>query len=523
MQSFSLSGSTRLTPGADHQPSQHQQPQQVANPYNIDIKLFGAPDVPVEATAFNELKGMLELKDSAERLYRARGDLFNQPPSIDRIVLTPDFHKAQGIPVGTVMASKGFFVPQAVGSDIGCGYQLAKTNMSVKDITPFLDEIGQSLRHVFFQGGRDIPLSPVHRVALIQEGVKGLLNSIELDNPGGIWKTVSREMMSEIASTCGANSEATSVPSCLSSYTHHRDGISRDDQVGSIGGGNHFVELQVVQEVFDPTVAYAWGLKPGDVVVMIHSGSVRIGKACAQASIDGARELFTEHVPGSLPKNKLFPVPDSDDEDIMRQFWAPHYAARNFAEVNRLVLALSAVNALSAVVGRESNFTPLYDAPHNYIRKEHHRGDEVVVHRKGAASARGPKGYPQHDRDFYGEPVMLPGAMGIQSYLMAGLGSSDALHSVSHGAGRSLRRSRAMATSKEDTTDFLKHYRVIKPYDLASIEHRASEKLLRNLMGDIRQEMPNAYKPVVPIMHALSQHGMAQPVIKFAPLLTVKA
>jgi tRNA-splicing ligase RtcB len=118
---------------------------------------------------------------------------------------------------------------------------------------------------------------------------------------------------------------------------------------------------------------------------------------------------------------------------------------------------------------------------------------------------------------------LLPGAMGIQSYLMVGLGSSQALQSVSHGAGRSLRRSRAIATSQEDTAEFLKNYRVIKPYDITTIEKQASHKLLQNLMGDIRQEMPNAYKPVIPIMKALSQHNMAHPVVKLSPLLTVKA
>ncbi|MEY4669925.1 MAG: RNA-splicing ligase RtcB [Pseudomonadota bacterium] len=501
-------------------PIQHG-PTQVANKFGIDIKLFASPEVPLEEAAFQELDGMLELQTTVERLHKAQPGLFAEVPAIERIALTPDFHKAQGIPVGTVMATKGFVVPQAIGKDIGCGYQLVDTGLNIHDVEPYLATLGERLRHTFFLGGRDIPLSNIHRIALLEGGVSGLMNSLAMNNPGGIWNSV-RGISDMIVEACGKGDERTEVPSCLSGYVKTRSGISRDNQIGSIGGGNHFVELQVVDSVFDATTAYAWGLRPGAVLVMIHSGSLNIGSVCAATSADKAKKFYQDHVPGRLPDNKLFPVPVGPNLPMTGEFMSAHYAARNFAAVNRLALALCTVETLARVTGKRTEFKPVYDSPHNYINNEICDGTRVFVHRKGASAGRGPVEAPKSEGDLYGEPVMLPGAMGVESYLMAGLGSNAALNSVSHGAGRKLRRSKAMSDSEDSANDFLARYQVIKPFDLNAVRHQASPKLLKNLIGDIKQEMPNAYKPIRPVMHALRDHGMAKPVLKVAPLMTAK-
>jgi tRNA-splicing ligase RtcB len=493
-------------------------PEFVQNSYDIDVRLFSSPDVPVEESALDELNAMLELQTSASRLYQARPDLFSETPEITRVALTPDFHKAQGIPVGTVMATRGFFVPQAIGRDIGCGYLVVNTGLVTSDIESHLDDIERAFRHVFFQGGRDIPLSSLNRSAILRGGVTGLINSLELENPGGIWNQP-RSVIDAIVSACRTSDSEASVPKCLTSYVSTERGIARDDQIGSIGGGNHFVELQQVERVMAPDVAFKLGVRPGSILLMVHSGSLSIGAACASASLDRAQKLFQENVSGRLPHNKLYPVPLSDECPESDFFISTHNAARNFAVVNRVALSLSAAAAISKVLGQRVELNPIYDSSHNYINRELIDNTMLNVHRKGASAAHG---YDTSERNVSGEIVILPGAMGVESYIMTGLGSSSALNSASHGAGRQLRRTKAMGDTDTSADEFLARYRVVKPVDFKQLKYQASPRLLKNLMGDIKQEMPNAYKPIGPVMQALTGHGMAQAALRLAPLMTAK-
>ena len=164
--------------------------------------------------------------------------------------------------------------------------------------------------------------------------------------------------------------------------------LSRDSQIGSIGGGNHFVEIQRVEKILDGTTAHAWGFRPGMVTVMVHTGSVSIGHLSGGYFRDVVRRIY----PRTLrhPENGIFVLPQGERyAEEAGLFWDALHNAGNFAFANRLFLALTALAGLRRVCGDDVDFRLLYDAPHNFIWREERDGEEWAVHRKGACPARG--------------------------------------------------------------------------------------------------------------------------------------
>jgi len=131
----------------------------VNNKHGIDAVLFANAQVPVEAAVVTELLGLLDLQETVERVAAATPDAFDAPPSISQVAITPDFHKARGIPVGTVLETQGFLVPQAIGNDINCGMRLHLTSLKEDQITGNLDALETAMRGLYFEGGRNIPMS----------------------------------------------------------------------------------------------------------------------------------------------------------------------------------------------------------------------------------------------------------------------------------------------------------------------------------------------------------------------------
>src|SRR5262245_18780722 len=143
----------------------------VVNDLGIDVTLFAGADVPGENAAVNELLGMLRLQETVERFADASPMSFDHGPAIDRVAITPDFHKAAGIPVGTVLATRGFVVPQAIGNDINCGMRLHTTTLKSDEIAGKVDELETAFRHIFFEGGRNIPMTRSQRQAMLTGGL----------------------------------------------------------------------------------------------------------------------------------------------------------------------------------------------------------------------------------------------------------------------------------------------------------------------------------------------------------------
>jgi tRNA-splicing ligase RtcB len=298
------------------------------------------------------------------------------------------------------------------------------------------------------------------------------------------------------------------------------DRLTRDSQIGSIGGGNHFVEIQRVDKVLDGTTAHAWGLKLGMVTVMVHTGSVSIGHLTGGHYRDVIQQIY----PNTLrhPANGIFVLPESERyRDQATLFWDAVHNAANFAFANRMFLALVALAGLRRVCG-DVEFPLLYDAPHNFLWKESVGGDEVVIHRKGACPARGFEAMAHTPFEYYGEPVLVPGSMGASSFVLAGRGCSESLWSASHGAGRSLSRGSALKGHEDEFRRFLERFHVVTPVDLRRQDLKLRRDIVERKLDEIKQEAPHAYKGIGPIIQTLTDAGIARPVAELTPLMTIK-
>src|SRR4051794_7939824 len=159
----------------------------VVNDLGIDATLFATEQVPVESAAVNELLDMLQLQKTVERVAAKSPASFDQPPQIERVAITPDFHKAAGIPVGTVLATRGFVVPAAIGNDVNCGMRVHVTDLRADDLIGKMDDLETAARRIYFEGGRNIPMTRAQRRALFGDGLLGLLDAVPREQTEGLW------------------------------------------------------------------------------------------------------------------------------------------------------------------------------------------------------------------------------------------------------------------------------------------------------------------------------------------------
>lgn len=493
----------------------------IANPHGIEATLFAGDAVPVEPAAVDELTAMLELDGTARAFAAHSPDSFAGDPQVVRVAVTPDFHKARGIPVGTVLATRGFSVPQAIGNDVNCGMRLHVTSLAPDEVISRLDDIETTFRHIFFEGGRDIPMSRGQREALLTRGIEGLLDATPRGYSTGLWGLV-HEMApgGQLDRIDRRGSLRAGSAAALDDWLGPPDRVSRDSQIGSIGGGNHFVEIQRVERIIDGATAHAWGLRRGAVTIMVHTGSVSLGHAGGTKGRDAVREAHPRGL--AHPANGIFILPHGPlhRQAAERVHDALNHAA-NFAFANRMFLAVMAVAGLRRVCG-DVEAPLLYDAPHNFLWREEIDGEEVTIHRKGACPARGFEEMAGTPFATTGEPVLVPGSMGASSFILAGRGLPQALSSASHGAGRTLSRGAALRGHEAEFQDFLRRFRVVTPIDLRRPDVRSRRDILERKLDEIRQEAPYAYKGIGPVVQTLEQAGMAAPVAELVPLMTVK-
>ncbi|GAB7038542.1 MULTISPECIES: RtcB family protein [Catenuloplanes] len=474
------------------------------NPYDVPVEICAGPDVPLETAAVDELLTVLETAGTLRALTTAGA---GTAPRIERVVCTPDFHKGAGIPIGTVIQTAGALLPQAVGNDINCGMRVEATALTVDRVRPHLDALERRLRHLFFEGGRRIGLTAGQRAGLLRYGLPGLLGDGVPDSPGGAWAQVRPDDTTGLDGRLHATGFPVASAAGFEDWISSGGGVSYDSIIGSVGGGNHFAELQYVSAVHDGAAAHAWGLAPGRVVLMVHSGSLSLGHQAGAIGRDAARAAWPRGVP--MPRNGILPLLDP------ARYLTAFANAANFAIGNRFFLAMMLRAGLADVAG-EVGARLIYDAPHNLLRPA---ADGTVLHRKGATPAGGPTGDP--DR-LWGEPVIVPGSMGAPSYLLRGLGEPRALGSAAHGAGRRVPRGAAARGSDADLDAFLRDFRVVTPLDHRDPAVLARRDIIDAWRRDLKQEAPWAYKDVAPVVDSLRGAGVASPVVELRPLLTVK-
>jgi tRNA-splicing ligase RtcB (3'-phosphate/5'-hydroxy nucleic acid ligase) len=489
----------------------------IDNELGLDIKLFANDSVFTDKEAFEELFDFLDVERAIQDIQEKEKSFFNENQiGINRVVLTPDFHKGSGIPVGTVVETSGFVIPAAIGNDICCGMRLLATDLPCEKLESHWKAIQKRLRELFFEGQRDIPMSPRQREAVLRFGLPGLVDTIDDNRDKGIYRyydfSSQRDDLERIHNNGGFKTNRLFGFEKLIQSSGAIDG--RDPQIGSVGGGNHFVELQCIEELLCKQSARELGLVKGNLAIMVHSGSVSLGHAVGGHFIDRAKEIFPKQIKD--PKNDFYVLPMTGSYQKEGLFYLESMRnAANFAFANRLFLGLMALRAIQEVLGISVSSRLIYDAPHNLVFDTE---DGNYLHRKGATPAEG----PLKSSDWMGRPVIIPGSMGSASYLLTGLGNADSLESACHGAGRVMSRGKASHYSDEIYDQQTKKLRIVTKVDPNSPQMLQRRDILEKYKERIKEEAPYAYKPITPVIESVKEAGIANPVAKLMPLCTVK-
>ena len=417
-------------------------------------------------------------------------------------IAMPDCHEGYSVPIGFVGAIKtsdGVISPGACGFDINCGMKLLKSEYSEKEISPHLENLAVAIQ-------REIPsgLGKGGRTRLSVEQVDKILE-------GGIPHLVKQGYgeKEDIENCEGGGALEWADASVVSSFAKNR----ARDQVGTLGSGNHFLEIQRVDEIFDEKTAGIFGLFKGQIVIMIHTGSRGLGH---QVCTDYLREF----IPLMINKYKIkvfdreFACVPFNSSEGQRYFNAMASAA-NYAWANRQMIAHFIRKVWKEILGQKnSSLSSLYDVAHNIIKKEKYSIDgketELAIHRKGATRAF-PPGHPEISQRYQetGQPVLIPGSMGTASYILAGTKEGEeAFYSTSHGAGRTM--SRHAATRRISGQEVIN-----------SLKSRGIMVKCRSSKG-IAEEAPLAYKDVDKVVEVVHGAGLSKKVAKLKPLAVIK-
>ena len=426
-------------------------------------------------------------------------------PGVVRYTLAmPDIHQGYGPPIGGVIATRlphGIISPGATGYDINCGVRVLVSNVSAEEVRPHLEKLVNG----FF---RDIP-SGLGKGGAIRLTRRDLDRVMEDGAAFAVRKGYGLKEDLEYTEERGAMAGAD--PAAVSQRAHER-GLP---QLGTLGSGNHFVEVSEVEEVYDAHAADTFGLFPGQIAVWIHSGSRGLGH---QVCTDYVRSFQKAvHQYGiKLPDRELVCAP-YDSPDGQAYFGAMASAA-NYAWANRQCMAELVRRTFERVLaGKVSNWQlrQIYDITHNIVKIEEHEIDgkltTLVVHRKGATRAFGPgrREAPRKYRDV-GQPVLIPGDMGTGSYLLVGTEKAmrESFGTTCHGAGRIMSRSKAKKTVRGD--------KLVGELRERGIIVRGGS------MAGLAEEAPQAYKDVDRVVNVVHEAGLAKRVARFKPLGVIK-
>ena len=426
------------------------------------------------------------------------------------VLATPDIHSGFGVPIGCVFASKQMISPCAVGYDINCGMRLLTTPFQREQVD--VKRLAHSL-------SRDIPLGEgKHNVT----ASKAVFEAVLARGMSAVPEVVRQHQRLAAAFDQGEFARDLECAEDSGSMDGDPDAVSRHakerggDQLGTLGGGNHFIEIQLVEAVYDAVVAAAFGLRAGQVVVMIHSGSRGLGHQVGGDYMNAAREWNEQHGI-ALPDRELAWFAAEAPE--ARRFIGAMNAAANFAFVNRHLMALFVRKNIRAEYGEDTPLPCVYDVPHNIVKRERHGADEYFVHRKGATRAFSAAQMRGTRFAQTGQPILIPGSMGTASYVLAGIPSgAESLFSVNHGAGRTMSRTAASGTGRYGK-------RTGRDAAISDEEFKRSMEGVHLICEDfrsIKEEAPGAYKDIDDIIAVVAGAGLAKMVARMKPLAVLK-
>mgnify|MGYP001196913847 CR=1 FL=1 len=428
------------------------------------------------------------------------------PGIVGRSIGMPDIHWGYGFAIGGVAAfdpeEGGVVSPGGVGYDINCGVRLLRSNLNRHEVRPrlsrLMDRLFEEIPAGVGAGSTSLRLSKSEIRRVLVDGARwaveqgyGTAGDLERIEGGGALPGADPGEVSDRALERGSA------------------------QLGTVGSGNHFVEVGWVDEVYDEAVASRLGLEEGTVTVFIHSGSRGLGYQVCDDFIHVMLRA-SEKYGIELPDRQLCCAPLGSPE--AESYLGAMLAAANFAFANRQLMAHRVREAFSAVFGRpwtELGLTVVYDVAHNIAKWETHEVDGVerrlCVHRKGATRAF-PPGHPELASAFrdLGQPVLIPGDMGRYSYVLVGTTGAyrETFGSTCHGAGR--RMSRAQAKKSARTRDLRQEFRD------QGIEVRASS------FATVAEEVPEAYKDVADVVEVVDRAGIGRKVARLRPMGVLK-
>ncbi len=468
------------------------------DPLRLHMGRFG--QMVTDATIFASEAIKLE-PDAVRQLC----DAASLPPA-RKVLATADIHVGFGIPIGAVLGLGNAIMPAAVGYDINCGMRLLHTPFTRGDIDT--DKIAMSI-------ARDVPLGEGKaNLPLDKAGIEAVINNgaASISTLAGRIKHQAWEAFdpSEFAEDLERIEENGRMPSDLATVPNAA--IQKGSgQLGTLGGGNHFIEIQYVQKVVDPALARNLDLFENQIVVMIHSGSRRFGYEVADEYMNIAARR-----PDMADRSKMLSYLPTDSE-AGRNYITAMGAAANFAFTNRHIMALLVRRCFNRMFGP----TPLkmvYDVAHNMAKFEDHNGRRLWVHRKGATRAFGPERMSGTVFSRIGQPMITPGSMGTASFLMVGTGDSEeSLCSVNHGAGRVMSRTAALGKSRRG--------RIITPAKISDDQFKRSMQGIKLITGNrhkIKEEAPGAYKDIDEVVRIVVECGWARVVARMVPLAVLK-
>jgi len=460
-------------------------------PVRVDDTLWEIPAyaredmrVPARVFADEDLLEAILTDRSLEQLQ----NVATLPGIVEAAIAMPDIHQGYGFPVGGLAATAapdGVVSPGGVGYDINCGVRLLAAPFTAGE----LDDrrrgalVAAIARRVPTGAGKGGPLAlgRADLDAVLEQGPRWLVEHRDVGTAEDVAATESEGRLD------GAD------PAHVSSRARERG----SDQLGTVGSGNHFIELQRVEEVLDRDAAERFGLRRGQVTVLIHSGSRGLGHQVCTDYVRRMDAALPRHGI-TLPDRQLSCAPLDSDEG--RAYLGAMAAAANFAWANRHAIAHGVRRAIADVVGADAaaGTRQVYDVAHNVAKLEEHGGRQVCVHRKGATRA------------FPGQAVFIPGSMGTASYVLAGREGSmqRSFGTVCHGAGRRLSRT---AAKKQVEGGALR-----RELEAQGIAVRAASS------RGLAEEAPLAYKDVDSVVRVVERAGLAGRVARLRPIGVVK-
>jgi tRNA-splicing ligase RtcB (3'-phosphate/5'-hydroxy nucleic acid ligase) len=457
-----------------------------------EIPATARPDMRVPARVFadRELLAAIERDASLEQIQ----NVATLPGIVEAALAMPDVHQGYGFPVGGVAATElpdGVVSPGGVGYDINCGVRLLGLPLTEAELGPRREPLVHEI-------SRSVPAGAGKTKGRARRGAE--LDRVLREGPRALGASEDLERTESEGCLQGAD------PGAVSERAHERGA----GQLGTMGSGNHFVELQRVARVFDERAAEAYGLREDQLTVLIHSGSRGLGHQVCTDYVKRMDAAMRRH-DIELPDRQLACGPASSPEG--RDYLAAMAAAANFAWANRQAIADAVRAAVARVLGRESaeRTRQVYDVAHNVAKVERYQGRELLVHRKGATRAfpAGSEEIPEPYRDV-GQPVFIPGSMGTSSFVLAGEpGSIElAFGSTCHGAGRRLSRTGAR--------------KQVQGAELRR-ELEARGIVVRSPSNKgLAEEAPLAYKDVERVVEIVERAGLSRRVAQLTPIGVVK-